>query len=201
MEMSNTAHERNVCAQTSLAAAYLDDELEAGAVARFDLHRKECADCAATIADQRRLLCLLDTAFDETFERKFAPPVNFTRVVTARAQSDMSGVRSKSERALALKICAGLGALAFVLLGATLFGEILSPIANALRGAGSVGNMLGHAAGEAGTGGAVVLRAVGGQFIAGGALSRIVQCVLLGSAVLLLTLLINHYHRVVRIGD
>ncbi|MGB8510894.1 MAG: zf-HC2 domain-containing protein, partial [Pyrinomonadaceae bacterium] len=108
------AQEREDCARTSLTAAYLDGELEAAASSVFELHLKECGDCSAALAEQRRLLCLLDAAFDQTFEKRFAPPKDFTRVVRARAQTDMTGVRTRSERTLALKICVALAALAFV---------------------------------------------------------------------------------------
>ncbi|MCA1592917.1 MAG: hypothetical protein LC754_09765 [Acidobacteria bacterium] len=192
---SAAAQEHERCAQTSLTAAYLDGELEGVVFKGFESHLKECRDCAAALSEQRRLLCLLDAAFNQTFEKKFEPPKDFTRVVRARAQTDMSGVRSRSERALALKICLGLGALAFVLLGATLFREALAPLLAALRGAGSVAVMVGHAAADAGTGGTVVLRAVGAQLIAGQSLFRILQWMFFASAVALLLRLISRYHR------
>lgn len=197
---SAAAQEHDGCMQTSLTAAYLDGELDGTASSTFESHLKECPACHVALAEQRRLLCLLDTAFDQTFEKRFAPPRDFTRVVRARAQTDMSGVRSRAERSLALKICAALGALIFVLLGATLLKEALAPAVSALRGAGSVAGMVGHAAADAGAGGAVVLRAVGGQFVSGGGLSGVLRWTLFAGAVALLLRLISRYHRA-GVGD
>ena len=106
------------CAWERATAAYLDGELDADASGAFESHAKECAPCAAALREQRRLLCLLDNAFDETFERKVALPPDFTRVVKARAQTDMSGVRAPRERTISLKICVGLACAIFALLGA-----------------------------------------------------------------------------------
>src|SRR5919106_376860 len=45
-------------------------------------------------------------------------PADFTRVVKARAQTDMSGVRAPRERTISLKICLALACAIFALLGA-----------------------------------------------------------------------------------
>ena len=50
--------------------------------------------------------------------RSFQLPHDFTRIVTARAESDLSGMRNKHERRRALKLCAGLALVSFALLGA-----------------------------------------------------------------------------------
>lgn len=101
------------CPRTSLTAAYLDGELDPVACAEFDEHARACRDCSAALLEQRRLLCLLDTAFDETFEKRLELPRGFTEQLRARAQNDLSGVRDAVERRRALKICAALGAGAF----------------------------------------------------------------------------------------
>ncbi|HWS53609.1 MAG TPA: zf-HC2 domain-containing protein, partial [Pyrinomonadaceae bacterium] len=120
------------CAQTALVAAYLDNELDAAASAGFDDHAGSCAACSSALLEQRRLLCLLDAAFDQTFSKGPALPRDFTRAVRARAQTDMSGVRDARERVRAVKICAALAASALALLGAAAFG----PLLQAARGAG-----------------------------------------------------------------
>ncbi|HEX8852022.1 MAG TPA: zf-HC2 domain-containing protein, partial [Pyrinomonadaceae bacterium] len=96
------------CRRAETAAAYLDGELDAAEALLFESHLRECSVCAAALLEQRRLLCLLDTAFAAREEACAALPKDFARVVTARAQTDMSGLRSKSEHRTALKICAAL---------------------------------------------------------------------------------------------
>src|ERR1051325_7984738 len=94
------------CTRTELTAAFLDGELDAAASEEFERHARACHVCSAALLEQRRLLCLLDTAFDETFGRRVKLPEDFTRKLRARAQNDLSGVRARSERRRAFKICA-----------------------------------------------------------------------------------------------
>ena len=78
-------------------AAYLDGEMSDSASALFERHAKECAACADALVMQRRLLLALGAAFGS--QRKEIPmPTDFARIVTARAQTDMRGVRRKTER-------------------------------------------------------------------------------------------------------
>ncbi|HVF56359.1 MAG TPA: zf-HC2 domain-containing protein [Pyrinomonadaceae bacterium] len=194
-------HTSPPCAQTGVTAGYLDGELDAQAAGVFERHLKDCATCAAALSEQRRLLCLLDAAFDETFERKLALPKDFTRVVRARAQTDMSGVRSGRERATALKICAALAAATSVLLGATLSESVFAPVAAAGSGAAGVAGMAGHAVADAGAGGVVVLRAVGGRLLAETNFFGVFTWAIFAGAILLLMLLIRRYHRRADLND
>ena len=84
--MAEGAREGLECPRTSLTAAYLDGELEPSAAAEFDAHARGCAACASALLEQRRLLCLLDSAFDDTFEKRVALPEGFTRQLKARAE-------------------------------------------------------------------------------------------------------------------
>lgn len=192
---SSSTGEHGECRQAASAAAYLDGELEPAAAALFEQHARGCAHCTDSLLEQRRLLCLLDTAFDETFEQKVALPRDFTRVVRARAQTDMSGVRGRGERAKALKICAVLALAACALLGATLFEAAFVPVANVLRAASGVASLAGHAAADAGTGAGVVMRALGGRMVAGSEPLAALQWIVLVGALLLLLRLISRYHR------
>ncbi|HYH85103.1 MAG TPA: zf-HC2 domain-containing protein [Pyrinomonadaceae bacterium] len=186
---------RGRCPQAMLTAAYLDGELDARAAEDFELHTAECAVCAGALLEQRRLLCLLDTAFDETFEKRVALPEGFTRELRARAQNDMRGVRDAGERRRALKICLALGAAAFALLGFAAFDAVLAPVLSAARTAGGMLSVTGHAAADAGAGTGFVLRAVGGRLVAGTELPAALQWAVLAVAVVFLLRLISAYHR------
>ena len=182
------------CPQTTLTAAYLDGELDAPASEEFERHARECAACSASLLEQRRLLCLLDTAFDETFEKRVALPRDFTRRVRARAQTDMSGVRAARERRLALKICAALAGAAFALLGFAAFEAVAAPVLGAARAAGGVLGLAGHAAADAGAGAGVLARALGGRLGASEPLA-VIHWVVVAVALVLLLRLIVAYHR------
>jgi anti-sigma factor RsiW len=187
------------CPRTELTAAFLDGELDAPAADEFERHTHACTTCSAALLEQRRLLCLLDTAFDDTFGKRVALPEDFTRRLRARAQNDLSGVRAWAERRRALKICAALAAAVFALLGFAAFEAVAGPAIAAALGAGRLLGAAGHAAADAGSGGGLVLRAVGGRLAATGALA-FVELLAIAAAFVLLLRLIGSYHRA-RAGD
>jgi hypothetical protein len=188
-----------LCPRTELTAAFLDGELDAPASEEFELHARECQTCAAALLEQRRLLCLLDTAFDETFGKRVQLPEDFTRRLRARAQNDLSGVRASGERRRAIKICAALAVAVFALSGFAAFEAVAGPAIAAALGAGRLIGTAGHAAADAGSGAGLLLRAVGGRLAASGALA-FVELAAVAAAFVLLLRLIGAYHPA-RAGD
>jgi anti-sigma factor RsiW len=184
------------CPRTELTAAFLDGELDASAFEEFERHARACSTCGAALLEQRRLLCLLDTAFDETFGKRVPLPEDFTRRLRARAQNDLSGVRARAERRRAMKICAALAVAVFALLG---FAAVAGPVLAAALGAARLLGAAGHAAADAGSGAGLVLRAVGGRLSTSGALA-LVELAAVAAAFVLLLKLIGSYHRA-RAGD
>jgi anti-sigma factor RsiW len=181
----------SACARTTLTAAFLDGELEAAAAEEFERHARACTVCAVALLEQRRLLCLLDSAFDRTFEKRMPLPEGFTRQLKARAQNDLSGMRDVRERRRAIKICAVLSVAAFALLGFAAFDAVTGP---ALRAARAASGMLG-VAGRAGAGAGVVMRAVGGRFVSFSEPLAILLWLILAAGFILLLRLISGYHR------
>jgi anti-sigma factor RsiW len=177
----------NGCEHSAHVAAYLDGELDPPDSARFEAHARSCPACTAALLEQRRLLCLLDAAFDETFEKRLPLPRDFTRAVKARAQTNMSGLRDARERVRALKICAALAASALALLGVAAFG----PLLNAARAAGGFLGVAGRTAADAGAGAGLILRVVSGR---PGGLTLLLLAVC-AVALLLLLRLVSSYHR------
>lgn len=193
--MAEVARERGGCPRTSLTAAYLDGELDAGACEEFERHARLCPDCSAALLEQRRLLCLLDTAFDGTFEKRVELPDGFTRQVKARAQNDLSGVRDARERRRALKICAALSLAVFALLGYAALDVVLRPAQRAVEAASCTLGVAGRASAEAGAGAGVVLRAVASRIVSGAEASAVFWVLLLVVGLLLLFTLVSRYHR------
>src|SRR5229473_1910097 len=189
--MDDFSHEHEC--RTEDVAAYLDGELDGASSESFEAHLKTCASCATELRMQRQLLCTLDFAFNEP---SFELPRNFSRVVAAHAESDLSGMRKKSERRRALQLCALLALLAFALLGAASSVLVFQPARSFLRIAGSLLDLVGRALYDAATGAAVIVRVVGRALILaphGLGLLLIVLPFLIALAVL--PRLIVNYHR------
>ncbi|HYN85351.1 MAG TPA: zf-HC2 domain-containing protein [Pyrinomonadaceae bacterium] len=200
--MTGGGHTKDgLCARTQATAAYLDGELDAHASRAFEEHLKECAACSATLAEQRRLLCLLDAAFDPRAsgrggDGRVALPKDFARVVTARAQTDICGpLRGRAERLFALKLCAALLLASAALLGTSLFDSALAPAWAFARTAAGVISVAAHALADTASAAALVLRAVGGRLVGGPAAVVVFQWAVLACAALLLLLLVGGYRR------
>ena len=174
-------------------AAYLDGEMSGNALENFEEHLKVCTDCAAELRTQRQLLCTLDVAFNGS--RAFELPHDFTRAVAAHAESDLSGMRKKSERRRALKLCAVLALVSFALLGAAARALILDPIRTFLRVAESLLDLVGRTVYDAGTGVAVIVRVVSRAIVFAPHGLGLLLLLTFVIALSLLPLLIVRYHR------
>lgn len=193
--MAEALRESTACARAALVAAFLDGELDAAAAEEFERHSRACPACAAALLEQRRLLCLLDAAFDRTFEKRVRLPEGFTSQLKARARNDMSGVRDARERRRAVKICFALGAAAFALLGFAALEAVTGPALRAAAATAGVLGFAGRAATDAGAGAGVIVRAVGGRFFHWSETLAVALCVLLAAGLVLLLRLIAGYHR------
>lgn len=189
---SDASASDNYCRSEEIAA-YLDGELDAAASADFEQHLKECSSCSETLSEQRRLLCTLDLALDET--RSLPLPKNFAAVVSAHAQADLSGMRGRSERQRALVLCALLALVSFVLLGASFSEAALGPINAVAKFSVSLLGFLWHALYSTGAGFAVIARTVGGHLILESRSLSPLVFLLLAVAVALLAHLILNYRR------
>jgi anti-sigma factor RsiW len=174
-------------------AAYLDGELEGKALETFEAHLKTCANCATELRVQRQLLCTLDFAFNES--RAFELPHNFTRVVAAHAEHDLSGMRRKGERRRAIQLCAILALVSFGLLGAASRTLVFDPVRSFFRVAGSLFGLLWQAVFDAGTGVAVIVRVVGRAAVLGPHSLWFFVALALIISLFLLPFLIAKYHR------
>jgi hypothetical protein len=174
-------------------AAYLDGELAGVALEAFEAHLKTCPGCVAELRAQRHLLCTLDFALNAS--RPFELPHDFTRVVAAHAENDLSGMQKGSERRRALQLCAILALLSFALLGAAARTLVFDPIRSFFRVTGSLLGLLWQVVYDAGTGIAVIVRVIGRAAVFGPSgwwLSLIVAFIV---SLFLLPFLIAKYHR------
>lgn len=189
--MNDSASEIRCAVQD--VAAYLDGELDTDALTRFEEHLKSCADCAAQLRAQKQLLCTLNVAFSDS--RSFTLPRNFTKVVTKRAESDLSGMRRKPERRRALKLCAILALVSFALIGTAARAIVFDPVRSFLRATASVLDLCWSAVSETVQSVAVIVRMLSRAVFLSqtGLVSFLVFVLVLSISFLLL--LIARYHR------
>ena len=141
--------------------AYVDGELAPREELELELHFAACPTCAAELNEQKKLLCALDFALEE---EAFELPINFTKTVVARAESNVKGLRCPKERFRALFICTVLFLLVILGLGSetetvlavfvTFFGQVLA-----------VGGFVAHLIYDIAFGVTVILRSLGHQFV------------------------------------
>ena len=148
----------NKC-QSEEVAAYLDGELDGGSLGRFEEHVKQCPACATELRIQRQLLCTLDVAFNDA--RTFDLPSNFTRVVTAHAENDLSGMRNGRERRRAVQLCVLLALISFGLLGTATRAVVWDPLRSFLRTTRVLSDLLWQVVSDAASAAAVLARVVG----------------------------------------
>lgn len=182
----------NIC-RTESIAAYVDGELDHCNRAALEEHIKQCASCTSELQAQRLFMCELDSALASPFE--LAVPANFAQVVAVRAESDMRGVRNRSEHKRAVQFCIILGLAAFALLGVASSKAIflnLRSIAGKMFG---VLGLFSRATLDAAAGFTVISRVVSRGLIPDSRLVGLVGLFLVVLAIAVLSLLISRYHR------
>jgi len=183
--------QEKIC-ERNLFAAYVDGELDTDLTLLFEDHLDSCSECRAELRAHRLLVCELDAAMSESAE--IPVPVDFSRMVAARAASDMRGVRTRSENRKALTICAVLAFVGFALLGAAARQTVFLVIERFVTTVFSLVSFVASTAYDTAAGFAVVFRVVSRKvIIESGSVGPLVG--LLALAILILSRLISNYHR------
>jgi anti-sigma factor RsiW len=182
----------DIC-ETENIVAYVDGELEPAQRAILEEHIKQCARCASELQAQRLFMCELDSALANPLD--VAVPPNFAQVVAVHAESDMRGVRDRSEHRRALRFSIILGLAAFALLGAA---SSKAVILKARTIAGEVFGVVGffaRATLDAAAGFTVISRVVSRGLIPDSRIVGLVGLLLVVLAIAILSRLISRYHR------
>ena len=178
--------------QREQIVAFIDGELDPSAAEAFEEHLRRCEECRAELSEQRLFLCELDAAMVNS--PVVPAPRNFARIVAAHAETDMRGVRSRTENKRALRFIIILTLAGFSLLGASASDLLVNGgRAIALNVLGLAGFIwrIGY---ETAASAAVIFRVVSRKlFIESGSLGLLVVCLCL--ALLVLSRLIASYHR------
>jgi hypothetical protein len=184
--------------QLEQIASYLDGELDHAECLLFEAHLKECSCCAAELIGQRSLLGALDSVLSTGSDLPL--PKNFARIVATHAESDMSGLRERSEHGRALRLCAVLAATSLALLGVAARAYVIGFILAVGRPITAVFDLVWTTLYDAATGFTIISRVLSKSFAPGSQVEGLLAFILLAFAVLLLTRLIANYHRTRFIG-
>jgi hypothetical protein len=174
-------------------AAYVDGELEPTLHANFEEHVKQCAACASGLQAHRLLMCELDSVLASPFD--LAMPANFAQVVAVQAESDMRGVRDRSEHTRALRFCIILGLAAFALLGVASSKAVILNLRSIVEKVFGIVGLFARATFDAAAGFTVISRVVSRGLIPDSRLAGVGGLLLVILAIAVLSLLISRYHR------
>jgi anti-sigma factor RsiW len=188
--MKTTATEK-ICVR-NLVGAYVDGELDADLTLLFEDHLESCADCRFELRAHRFFVCELDAALAGSDEIQV--PADFSRMVAARATSDMRGVRTLSEHRKALTICMILALGGFALIGASTRDAVLMVVQKSVATVFGLASFVATAVYDIAAGLVVIFRVVSRKFIIETG-SLFPMLVLLAFGVLILSRLISNYHR------
>ena len=189
--MSATAIAQEKICEQNLIGAYVDGELDADLTLRLEDHLQDCADCQFELKAHRLFVCELDSVLT-TRSGDIPVPADFSRRVAARATSDMSGVRTRSENRKALAICMILALSGFALLGATTRYAVLVFVKKFVTKIFSLVEFAATTVYDAVVGLVVIFKVLSGKIQSGWSGPLLV---LLAVAVLVLSRLLSHYHR------
>jgi len=172
--------------------AYVDGELNAVAQLSLETHLEDCQLCRDELLNHRRLICELDAALDKGSELQM--PEGFSKLVAARASSDMSGVRSRVENRRALAICLILGLFGFALVGVALPRAGFIKLRSLADGFKALMSLLGSAIYDSLISVSVIAKVVSRKFLFETRATAI-AVVVVAVAVFILSRLIVNYHR------
>lgn len=162
-----TAAIEKVCPREEIAA-YLDGEISSREELELEMHFAVCKVCGDELNTQKKLLCALDSALLN--EKEIEVPEDFVKVVVARAESGVSGLRRPQERRTALLVCSILFLTALLGLGEKA-GMIFAASEKFSEQFMAVGSFAAHLIYNIAVGIAVILRSLSNQFVFNSAVS------------------------------
>lgn len=178
-----------ICRHAENVAAYLDGELSIGEEAEFETHLRGCPSCANQTREQRGVLCALSVMVER--EKAMPLPRDFSRIVTARARTDLRGARSRQEQRRALKVCSAFApvTIAFALVWLSNQNHAVIKIVGSLSG------VLARVVRDVCAGLMLLWRSLDGYVAMRGAHESAMVWMLFVVAILLLCLLVRAYHK------
>lgn len=151
--------------------AYIDGELSSRDELDFDLHLDNCKICTDELNSQKKVLTTLEIMLEEE-AKDIELPEDFTKIITTKAESNVTGLRHRKERFHALLICSILLFIVTIALG-TEVSSVWIAVEKFFDQFSAVVGFVFHLAYDAAIGINVILRSLGHKFVFSSALSLI----------------------------
>ncbi|NNF00368.1 MAG: zf-HC2 domain-containing protein [Pyrinomonadaceae bacterium] len=148
---------------------YLDGELSPADEFDLELHFKDCKICRDEVNAQKKVSTTLEIMLEEE-SKEIEVPVDFSKVIAARAESNVSGLRQPRERSKALYICAVLFFLVVIGLGTEL-NSVLGAFERSAEQFAAVGGFIFHLVFDLANGVSIILRNLSHRFVFGSVIS------------------------------
>ena len=158
---SQTVTNEKICPLEELGL-YLDGELSPREEILLEKHLAACESCLTELNLQKQMLSALNFAFDRREEIEL--PKDFTKIVVTKAESGVSGLRSKEERFRALFLCSALFLLLLLGLGAE-SEKILAAVSGFLSQLVVIAGFIVHLTYDISLGIAVILRSISQKIV------------------------------------
>lgn len=173
-------------------SAYIDGELSPAEELALEVHIASCKGCLTELNQQKQILSALDFSLDD--EKEIELPENFAKVVAVRAESGVSGLRSKEERFRALFLCVALFLMTLIGLSAESenFPAALARFGERIF---AVMGFTAHLFYDIAIGLTVIIRSFGGQFFFNSAVSILIAAILFIASAAVLSNLIFRSNR------
>lgn len=182
----------SICPREEIAA-YIDGELSSREEMNLDLHLSNCKTCLDELNSQKKVSTTLEILLEDKAD-DFELPANFTKIITAKAESNVSGLRQPKERLSAFIIFAVLIALVIVGLGSRIdtiwfaFEKIAGQIL-------VVGGFIWHTILDIGKVFSVILRALSQHFIYSSVSALLLILIVFGMTALMLSKMVWRFNR------
>lgn len=189
---SEKIEDSSICPREEIAA-YIDGELSSSEEMDLDLHLTNCKTCSDELNSQKKVSTTLEILLEDKAD-DFELPANFTKVITAKAESNVSGLRQPKERLSAFIIFAVLIALVVVGLGSRIdtvwfaFGKIAGQMM-------VVGGFVWHVIIDIGIVISVILRALSQHFIYSSISALILILMVFAMTALMLSKMVWRFNR------
>lgn len=142
---------------------YIDGELSPARELELEMHFAGCECCTAELNLQKKFLIALDQALEG--EKEIELPINFTKVIVTKAESNVRGLRMRSERVNAFLVIVGLFLVIVFALGASGSHTAFDAFFVVLEKVAAVGSCAAHVVYDVAVGAVAVLRSLSSHIV------------------------------------